>query len=137
MRKVRNPAPLSEASALLVREDENPAVVYLARLAEGSSRPSMMSALKVLADLASDGRAVDPFTFDWMQPGLDPVGLRAKVAERFAPATANRMLSCLRGVMRECWRNGRMGAGAYLKIKDLPSVREEAPGRQMLTPRQM
>lgn len=112
------------SGSAIVRKDENPALVYLARLAPGS-RPTMRDALTILAGLASGGK----HTFETLPWGelryQHTAALRAKLAERYASATANKILAALRGVLTEAWRLGQMTAEDYQRTKDLPSVKGE------------
>src|SRR5439155_15162632 len=119
------PAP-AEASALVAVEpvpgDRHPAAVYLASLAPGSRR-TMRQALDMIAGLLTGGRA-DAETLDWAAlryPHTQAV--RAALAERYQPATANKMLAALRGVLREAWRLGYVSAEEYHRAVDLATVR--------------
>ncbi len=113
-------APGSPQGAFLEGTAAHPAVLaYLARFAP-SSRATMRGALEKLAELAGAPR--DALAFPWHQLRPEHASaLRAALAERFAPATANRHLAALRGVLREAWRCGLISAEA----RDLPPVRGE------------
>jgi integrase len=101
--------------------DRKPALVYLARLSP-SSRHTMRGALDVIAAVASGGEA-DAEAFPWQLLGYaHTAALRAVLAERYAPATANRHLAALRGVLQEAWRLGHMSAEDYHRAADLRGV---------------
>ena len=95
--------------------DRHPAKVFLARLSAGSRR-TMRDALDTIAGLLTSRRC-DAETLDW-----------------YAPATANKMLSALRGILRECWRLGQMEAEPYQRAVDVESVKgEKLPRGRALT----
>jgi integrase/recombinase XerD len=52
--------------------------------------------------------------------------LRAELADRYAPATANRMLAAVRGVLRAAWELGLMDTDSYQRAASTRSVRGEA-----------
>src|SRR5690242_18846783 len=92
--------------------DRRPAAVYLARLAPGSRR-TMHGALATIADLLTDS-AADLFTLPWHALRYQHTqAVRSLLAERYAPATANKHLAALRGVLKESWRLGQMEAADY------------------------
>src|SRR6266540_7196116 len=92
--------------------DTHPVLVYLARLAPGSRR-TMRQALDTIAGLLTGGQA-DALALDWSRLGYQhTAAVRSALAERFAPATANKMLAALRGVLREVWRLGQTDAEAF------------------------
>lgn len=110
------------SSALHRPSTGTPASAYLASLAPGSRR-SMVRALRTLAELATDGAVTDADAFPWAS--LEPQhadALRAALAERFAPATANRHLSALRGTLKAAWRLGLIDAETYKRTADVPNV---------------
>ena len=101
--------------------DRNPALVYLATLAESSRRPQRQS-LQVIADLVQPG--TDFAAFPW--PSLryqHTQAIRAKLAESYAATTANRHLSALRGVLKEAWRLGGMSAEDHQRAVDLKAIK--------------
>ena len=103
--------------------DRNPAAVYLARLAEGSKR-SQHGALDRMAGLLTKNEMFDCYAFPWHSLRYQhTAALRAHVADLYAPATANKFLSALRGVLKEAWRLGLMTAEDYRRAADLQSVR--------------
>ena len=110
---------------LLAREnpaDRHPAAVYLARLAPGSRR-TMRAALDPIAGLLSGGR-LEAGGIDWSALRYaHTAAVRSRLADVFAPATANRMLSALRGVLREAWRPGQIPAEDFHRAADIPVVR--------------
>jgi len=100
----------------------NPVGVYLARLAPGSRR-AMRQALGVIASLAGVAEAE---RFPWhLLRYPHTQALRARVAERYAPASANKVLCALRGVLGECFRLGLMSAEDRLRAADVATVRGE------------
>jgi site-specific recombinase XerD len=104
--------------------DRHPAAVYLSRLAPGSRR-TMRQALDSIAAMLT-GRLADAQSLDW--PALryqHTQAVRTRLAEVYAPATANKMLSALRGVLREAWRLGFIGAEDYRRASDLDAVKGE------------
>lgn len=102
----------------------HPAKAYLARLAVGS-RPAMRGAIQVAAELLSGGRCTWE-TMPWhLLEAQHTKALRAELAQRYAPTTANKMLSALRGVLREAWELGLMPAEQYHRATSFRTVRGE------------
>ena len=84
---------MSEPSAIIhhAGAPTPPALVYLARLAP-SGRRSQLHALDTIAGLLSSN-AHDVRSFPWHQlQYIHTQALRTLLAERYAPATVNRML---------------------------------------------
>ena len=91
--------------------DRNPAAVYLASLADGSRR-TMLQALNVIAALLS-GDELDALSLDWGRVRYQhTAAVRSWLAEHYSPATANKMLSALRQVLKHAWMLGQMSAEA-------------------------
>ncbi len=112
--------------------DRHPAAVYLARLAPGSRR-TMWAALDLVAAMLTSG-AADAQTLDWSAVRYQHAqAVRSGLAERYKPATVNKALSALRGVLREAWRLGLTTSEDYRRAADLETVKGESlpPGRAL------
>ncbi|MEO8286571.1 MAG: site-specific integrase [Chloroflexota bacterium] len=104
--------------------DSHPARVYLLRLAP-SSRPVMRGALNIAAELLTGGQA-DWETMPWHALRIQHMdALRSELADRYAAATANRMLAAVRGTMRAAWELGQMDTDSYQRALSTRSVRGE------------
>jgi site-specific recombinase XerD len=111
--------------------------VYLARLAPGSRR-TMRQALGVIAMLCvpGPGEAPEPEAFPWWHLRAEHTkALRAQLAEHYRFSTANKMLSALRGVLREAWELGLMETDADHRAVAFRAVRgqraAQATGRSL------
>ena len=114
--------PPDLAPALAPAHHEHPAAVYLARLAPGSRR-TMRGALDTVAGILTSD-AADALALPWhLLRYQHTAAVRAALAERYAPATANKTLAALRGVLLEAWRLGLIPADEYSRAADLPAVR--------------
>lgn len=104
----------------------DPAATYLEQLGEGSRR-TMREALAKLAGWASDGRC-DAHELPWHRLQLEhTAALRTRLSATLAPATANKHLAALRGVLKQCALHGLMSEDAYQRAIDLPPVRGASP----------
>src|SRR5215213_11262993 len=126
--------------------DHHPALVYLAQLSSGSRR-TMRTALNTIAELlgvapvvqetsSSRGRReVETLLYcDWA--GLryqHTLALRTLLAERYKPATANKMLAALRRVLLEARRLGLMSPDDYAQAADIAAIKGSSlpPGRAL------
>jgi len=115
--------------------DANPAAVYLAGLS-ASGRRTMRQALDAVAALLSNGQA-DALAFPWERLRYQHlVAIREYLAEQgYKPATVNKYLAALRGVLRAAWKMGRMSAEAYHRAASVEGVRGSVvPTGRELTP---
>ena len=98
----------------------NPVALYLAELSPGSRR-TMRFGLGVACRFFG-GR--DPDSFLWYGVRADQVSaLRADLAERLAPNTANKILAAVKGVLKASWRLGLMSAEDLYRAIDVKPVR--------------
>ncbi len=114
--------------------DRNPAAVYLGGLSR-SGRVTMLSALDGIASKLTNGRITSAKLLDWRALRYQHVeALRSRLKEEYAPATANKMLSAVRGVMKQAWKLGYISADDYQLIKTVEAVKGEAlPAGRALT----
>jgi site-specific recombinase XerD len=98
---------------------ESPAVIYIASLAAGS-RPTMEQALRSIAALL--GRTI--LDCPWhMLRHHHTAAIRSQLAEKHAAATANKMLSALRGVLKAAWRLKLIDSDDYTRAVDITPVK--------------
>jgi integrase/recombinase XerD len=116
------PVALASLSAV----DQHPVAVYLASLAPGSRR-TMRNALGIIAELASDGTHSE-LTFPWAALRYQhTAAIRAALQERYAPATANKMLVALRRVLKEAQRLGQLSNDEYAAAVDYKPISGDGP----------
>jgi integrase/recombinase XerD len=116
---------LSAHSSLKIAQsiplDRCPAAVYLAQLKQSSRRPQKQ-ALDLVASLLTSGTA-DCLTLNWAALRYQhTAAVRGRLLDTYAPATANRILSALRGVLEQSWLLGQMSAEDYHRAARLSTV---------------
>jgi len=118
---VNPPGPLAPFAGI-PRIDEHPVAVYLSRLDSAGSRRVQRSALVTVAALL--GSTID--SLPWWELRYQHVqAIRGKLSETCAIATANRILSAVRGVAEECAKLGRMSFEDFQRIKLVKSIKGE------------
>ncbi len=109
----------------------NPAAVFLGNYKDGPSRRTMKYALSVLTKmLGQDDMLFVPWaSLTYAHTQL----LRTKLAEGFAPASANLILTALRLVLKETWRLGLMSQEQFARAADLKAIKgsREPVGRSL------
>lgn len=134
----RNPthtfsAPSNLIIAKSIPLDRSPAAVYLAQLKHSSRRPQKQ-ALDLVASFFTSG-AADCLTLNLSAIRYQyTAAVRGRLLDGYAPATANRILSALRGVLEQTWLLGQMSAEDYHRAARLaPIIGETLPaGRELL-----
>lgn len=108
-------------STVVYQMDRNPALVYLASLAESSRRP-MKEGLNLIANLIQPG--CDYLAFPWhVLRYQHTTAIRTQLADKYSASTANRHLSALRGVLKEAWRLGYVTAEEYQRAIDIKTIK--------------
>jgi site-specific recombinase XerD len=129
------PAPIlgvTTAEEMLVGRQENPVLSYLGRLSAGSRR-TMRGLLEEIAKVSSGGE-VGALAFPWWHlTGTHTAIIRGFLAGKYAPSTANKMLSAMKGVLKACFRLGYMTADERDRASDVAPVRGTRlpPGRSI------
>ena len=114
---ILEPAPLQ-----IHEPSRNPVHVYLASLAPRSA-VTMEQSLRVLAEISA-GRKMLADLFPWHSVRPEHVAaFKAALAERSKPATANKHLAALRGVLKAAWRVGLMDSETYHRTADFTPIR--------------
>lgn len=111
----------------------HPAAVYLSQLATRSNLV-MRQSLDAIAGILTSGQC-DALTLDWSALRYQhTAALRAVLKERYAPATANRLLCALRRVLKEARRLELMSPEDYDRASDIKNISADPPlmGRALL-----
>ncbi len=88
----------------------NPVALYMASLSAGSQ--GMRKCLDIIAGIL--GHADDAETFPWETVTYrESMSVRVALTQRYKPSTVNKMLSTLRGVLKQTWRLGLVDADHY------------------------
>ena len=104
-----------------LQPSRNPVAVYLTSLGSGSRR-AMKQALRVITEMLT-GTETDPASLPWWNIQYQHTqAIRSLLMERYSPASANKMLAALRGVLRESWRLGFMDAETFHRAIDIKTV---------------
>lgn len=120
-------APLPAAPARPA--DRNPARVYLDNLKSAETRRTMTGCLRTLARLITGDPHADPDTVPWEHLRFQhTANLRVLLAQQttddgtpWSPATLNKHLSALRGVLKAAWRLGLMTTDDHGRATDFPN----------------
>lgn len=114
------------------RFDQNAAAIYLTSLNSDAGRRTMRQALNLCAGLLSDN--ADALTFAWYELRFQHVtAIRAKLTEAYKPATVNKILAAMRGVLKSAWQAGQMTAEDFHKAASVKGVKNDTlpAGREL------
>lgn len=99
----------------------NAAVVYVAGVAPGTRRAAR-EALGLVAGIIAPGVAWDAFPWHRLRHE-HMAAIRANLAGRYAPSTANKVIYYTRGVLNAAWRLGQIGADDRARALDIEPVK--------------
>lgn len=117
--------PAGDAASEVADLARHPALVYLAHLAPGSRR-TMEGSLGIVAR-ALGGERSTVLGFPWhLLRYQHTAAFRAACWDRYAPATTNKLLAAVRGVLKEAWRIRLIDADDYRRAADVRGVRGAA-----------
>jgi site-specific recombinase XerD len=131
------PARLDLPAAASFPPDRHPVAVYLARLAPSSRRP-MRSALEDAARILTSSHLTAE-QLHWQHLARQHlIALRSELATTYAPSTANRILTAVHSVLKECWELGYMSSEHQRRAGTIPPIRgQRLPKGRMLTADQL
>ena len=112
--------------------DQNPATLYLASLTS-TGRRSQAHALGVVAHLLAGDQA-DLLAVPWAKLRYQHVmAIRNQLMKHYKPATVNRTLCAVRGVLKAAWRLEQLSGEEYQRTIDVASVTGETlpTGREL------
>jgi site-specific recombinase XerD len=111
--------------------DRNAAAVYIATLAP-TGRRTQAQALRVIASIFD----ADIYSLNWGALRYEHTSaIRARLAQSYSPATANKILSALRRTLKQSWLLGQMKAEEYNRAVELEPVTGKTipTGRELST----
>ena len=112
LRRIGTPMP--------TRVNEHPAGAYLISTQTRMSRSTALSALKTVARLLGED---DIKSTPWHLIRYHQMNVvRGILAEHYAPATANKILSIVRGVLRQAWKLEMMTTDEYERAVAVPAI---------------
>ena len=112
--------------------DQNAAAVYIASLPAESGKRTQAQALRVIAQAL--GTDLDSLNWGALRH-QHTAAIRAKIAQTYKPATANKILSALRQTLKQAWHLWQMTAEEYSRAIELEPVTGETlpAGRELST----
>jgi site-specific recombinase XerD len=123
-------------SALILSEplplDQNAAAVYIASLPAETGKRTQAQGLRVIAHVLG----IDFERVKWGALRYQhTAAIRARIAQQYSPATANKILSALRQTLKQAWLLGQMTAEEYHRAIELEPVTGETlpAGRELTT----
>jgi len=110
--------------------DQNAAAIYVASLPAETGKRTQAQALRVIAHVLD----IDFARVNWGALRYQhTAAIRAKIAQVYKPATANKILSALRQTLKQAWLLGQMKAEEYTRAIELEPVTGETlpAGREL------
>lgn len=97
-------------------DPEGPVAAYLGKLKPNSQR-ALRHGLNVIAGIVSKGQVEEADQFRWDQLTREhTLEVARALDDRYAPATVNKMLAALRGVLRTCRQMGLIDEATFQQV---------------------
>jgi len=110
----------------------SPVKAYLSQLAPGSRRAQEIALETIAGHIDPEGESA--LTFPWWEIDYEhAAAVRAWLGSTYQPATARRMMSAFRQVLRNCWRLELMSSERLARVLDTEKIRgsSSVPGRAL------
>jgi integrase len=105
-----------------------PVAAYLAQLPAARSRQAMRASLTLIARLLLARPDATPAEVPWVQLRAEHVdAIRAQLGARYAPASVNRHLSALRGLVRTLRRMKLIDVQTEGELRDVKGYKDDRP----------
>ena len=99
--------------------DQNAGAVYIASLTAKSGQRTQAQALRVIAEIFH----ADLTNFNWDALRYQhTAAIRAELAKKYSPASANKMMSALRQALKQSWLLGRMDVEDYMRAIEIERI---------------
>ena len=123
---VPSPVPSADGDSPTTKSlplDQHPVALYIASLSSPTSQRTQLQALNTIAELLGNS---DAFDMDWSRLRYQHTrALRARLVERYSPATVNKFLVALRSALKHAFLLGQMTAENYQQAIQFKSVKVE------------
>lgn len=120
--KLGNVTTIDHFSSSVGQTFNNPALAYITRLGSPGSKRTMLSTLRIIAEMLGFDAIADCPWHELKRPHVQQI--ISNLSEKgLSPATLNIYLSAIKGVCEEAWMLSLMSADDYQKIYKIKSAR--------------
>ncbi|MCP4897589.1 MAG: tyrosine-type recombinase/integrase [bacterium] len=94
----------------------------------------MRNALNQMARILADDPETDGSRYPWHRITIEQISRVRNVLEaKYAPATGQKMIAALKGVLRSAWKRNLVSDARYHRLRDIDAIKgdHELPGRRL------